>query len=816
MNSLLQDIRFAVRLLLRKPAFAIFSVLILGVGIGANTAIYTVVEALLLRPLPLPDPSQLVTLCEAAEGVRLSQTRTSPLNYRDWCERNRTFESIGIYRITNFAFQGLDRSERVFGARASANFFSTLGLPPRLGRWFSDREEIENAPVALISETLWRALFAAQTDVLGTQINLDGRGYTVVGVMPAAFQFPDKATQVWIPLALTAEEATSRDWYAFQTVGRLKSGVSLEQARLDMDRIAQELAAAYPTMQKGHMIKLIPFAAFRSGDIRQSLTLLLGAVSCLLLIVCINLAVLSLARAAARQKEMATRAALGASSWRLIQQLLAEALGIAILGGLVGVFCADVGLKLFLAIAADYLPQRLPDGLSAQALVFLLICSLCAMLCCGLAPLRYAIGRSGIELSNALRATRGTVGGGRGHARLREILVVSEVAGAFLLLTCASLLLESFVRLQRAESGFSQPRQVLTARVALPPPHYPDGNSVTGFYRKVQEQLQTIPQVQSAGAVNILALTARHNSTLFEIEGAPPVPPENRPLAEQRAVGRQYFEAAGIPLLAGRLFDGRDDPGTVSTVLINRALATRFWKLPEDALGHRMLLNGSAVTIVGVVGDTRQVRLAELPDLEVYYPATRVQSTELGIGLPAHDMTFLLRAKAEWSAEQLTEPLRQVIRQVDPRLPLFSVRTLDAVIQDSVATERTTTWLITGFATSALVLASLGIYGVISYGVTQRTREIGVRLALGQQRASVLWLVVGKGMKLAITGIATGLLLLFFSIRLVSGLLYGVGAINPATIALATAVILAAALSANYLPGLRATRIDPLTALREE
>jgi putative ABC transport system permease protein len=802
------DLRYAVRMLLKTPGFTAVAILTLALGIGANTAIFTVVNAVLLQPLPLEEPDRIVQVFEAKDFPAGFRGSVSAPNFRDWSEQNTVLSGLASYRFQDFALQAKESPERLLGVSATPNYFQVLGARPLHGRTFLENEA--QADVAVISEATWRQQFDGDPAALGRSFSLNGRPFTLIGVMPASFRFPSRRNQVWTPLSFTPSELAARGDHGLQVVGRLRPGISLEQAQAQMKVIAEGIAKKFPEEQGDRSVELVLLHEQLAANSRTSLLVLLGSVGCVLLIASANVANLLLARTASRQKEIALRLALGASRGRLVRQFLVESVLLAGMGGLAGILTAIWGIDLLVA----WLGNRIGVAevrLDAAVLGFTALLALCVGILCGLAPARQAVGRTASDLQAALHGHTAVAGANR----LRAMLVVAEVAVAAVLLIAAGLLLRSFAQLQRTESGLAKPEQVLTARVSLPAQRYNTSPLITAFYERSLERISALPGVQTAGAISLLPLAQWGTNGDLQLKGRNPFPPGQAPLAEWRAVGGDYFSTMGISLLAGRMLDQRDGADAPRTVAVNQTLARRIGNSDNEALGQEIMIGDKPVAIVGVVADVRQSGLNRPPMPEIYFPLAQAPIFEGWGGSMAQAMTLVVRARAD-DPRSLAESMRRVVREVDPGLPLFRIETLESVIADSISDRRLNSVLLGSFATLAAGLAAIGLYGVLSYAVTQRTRELGIRLAIGAQKRDLFALVVGGGMKLAGIGIAIGVAAAFGLTRLLTSLLHGVAPNDPLTFAGVVVLLGAVALLANYIPARRATKVDPMVALRYE
>jgi putative ABC transport system permease protein len=804
----MNDFRYAVRMLLKTPGFTIVAVLTLALGIGANSAIFSVVNGVLLRPLPLSHPDQLVQLYESKEFPAGFTGSASAANVRDWNEQNTVFSGLASYRYQDFALQTQQNPERLLGVLATPNYFQVLGAQPLHGRTFTESDA--RAEVAILSEAVWRTQFAADPAVIGRSFLLNRRSFTVIGVMPANFRFPSPRIQIWIPLAFSPAELAARGDHGLQVVGRLRPDVSLAQAQAQMKVIAQEIGRKYPDEQSDRSVKVMTLREALTGTSRTSLLVLLGSVACVLLIASANIANLLLARTTARQREIALRLALGASRGRLLRQFLTESVLLSVIGGVAGILLAVWGTDLLVA----WLGNRIGPGevrLDATVLTFTGVLALVVGIACGLAPARQAIGRTSDDMQTALHGHASVAGANR----LRGLLVIAEMALALVLLSGAGLLLRSFARLQQTESGLTKPEQVLTARVSLPAERYPTLPALIDFYQRALTRVAALPGVRSAGAINWLPLANWGMNGNIQLEGRDPFPPGQAPLTEFRAVGGDYFLTMGVPLLAGRTLDERDGPNAPPSIVINRALARRIAKSEADALNEKIKVGSGAYAVVGIVGDVRQSGLDQPARPEIYFPIGQAPGSEGLGGAMAQSMTLVVRATADGPVA-MTESVRRAVREIDPALPLFRIDTLQNVIAQSVADRRLNGILLGIFAALAVGLAALGLYGVLAYAVAQRTRELGIRLALGAKKIDLFRLIVGGGMKLAAIGAAIGLVAALAVTRLLSSLLFEITPGDPLTFGAVIGLLGLVALLANYIPARRATKIDPMRALRYE
>ena len=822
MVSLVQDFRYAFRRLCKSSGFTVLAMLTLGIGIGANVTVFSVINSVLIRSLPLPQPERLIRMYSAWEptgpsrdsSMRSPNSPVCPPDFLDWRERNTVFAELAGCRTRSITLQQRDGAERISAAAVSANYFKMIGVDPRIGRGFTAEEnEYGDSHVAILSEGLCRRLFGSTEGVLGRSVQLNAESFTIVGIMPTGFHFPDGTIELWVPLHFNEAQLQHRDNRWLEVYGRLKANIAIAQAQQQMSNIATNLAHEYPDDDTGFGIRLVTLQEDIVGKQRPALLLVQGAVGCMLLIASFNLANLLLSRALSRRRELAIRASLGANRWRLTQQLLAESLSLGGLGGLVGILLANWGISLFLFLAKTLVPRSEEIRIDGGALWFTIALSLLVGILCGLLP--------ALAISSRIQGTlrensRGSAGGVH-QATLRNAPVVAEIGCALVVLSCAGLLLRSFLKVGETDSGIRQPEKVMTAGLWLPPVRYPTDQSIGAFYSLTQEKVTQIPGVKTAGATSVLPLTPGDADISFQIVGRSPFPRGQQPVAQFRIISGDYFQSAGIPLVAGRLFDGRDGPDAPRRILINRSMALHFWKNAEDAIGHQIDdESGWAGTIIGVVGDARNFGLAAPVRDEFYYPVSQAPHYGEGGSNMALSMVLVIRASEAVDPEILIGPLRQKVAEIDPAVPLFRVNTWSQLIADSIGDRRFNLWFVGSFAVVALLLAAMGLYSVISYGVAQRAREIAVRGALGARRFDIFGLVLVEAVKLMGVGITAGLFASFCLTRLLRSLVYGVGTADPLTFVGVSILLLLIGLIANYLPVWRAMNINPTLALRDE
>ena len=812
------DLRYAARTLRKNLGFTLVVMLTLALGIGATTAVFTVVDGVLLRPYAYPDMNRIVTLMETTRRGQIISVAWP--NFEDWRAQNDVFEHLGIYRGMVMNLTGGEQPERIVGSLASSEVFKALGLDAIVGRAFTPQEDDPSVPrVAVLSERLWRSHFGGDPAAIGRAITLNDEPYTIVGVMPDGMRFPTRTTDVWLPLGLFVRTfPPDRGAHpGLLAVAKLKPGVSVERASADMDAIARRLEQQNPMSNTDHTVLLTPYADEIVQNIRPALVTLACAVAFVLLIVCANLANLMLARADGRHRELAIREALGASRWRIVQQLLTEAVLIAIGGGALGSLLAWWAVAMFVASRPTSIPRIDRIAVDGRVLVFTAIVSIATGVAFGLAP---ALRASSIDLLTSLRdAARGSPGGGR---RLRALLVVGEIALALVLLVGAGLTIRSFAALAALDLGFD-PARVVTMRVSAPNARYPDPARWIAFHREILARVSGIPGVEAAGLNSATPLEGGGSESEVRYEGQPPP----RSVSEEataclfQATTPEYFRAMGIALVRGRAFTPHDDAAAAPVAIVEEALARKFFAA-ADPIGKRIAFEftggHSAAArpvwreVVGVVRHVRHYGLVREPDnLEVYVPLE-----QLPIWFRDRRPTMTLFVRTPLEPQQLAASIRRAVSTVDPQIPVFSVLTMNEYVGRAIEQPRLNMALLGSFGALALALASVGIYGVLSYLVGRRTQEIGIRLALGATRADVLRLIVGHGMALAAAGIAIGLFGAWAIARLLGALLYGVSPHDPATFAAIAALVAAVAFAASYLPGRRAARVDPMLALRAE
>jgi putative ABC transport system permease protein len=809
LETVAQDVRYGVRTLARTPGFTMAAVIALALGIGATTAIFSVVDAVLLRPLPYDRPEQLAVV------LHRGRNPVAPANFLDWRREASAFAGMGAADYWQANLSGMDRPERVIGLHVTGDLLPLLGVPPQLGRLTApDEGENGRDRVVVLGHRLWQRRFGGDPGIVGRRVRLDGAPHTVIGVMPRGFEFPPfwaTGAELWAPMPM-AERATNRNAQSLRVFGRLAPGTTLAQARAQIAMVTARMEKEYPGTNRNVVVRGLDDMVV--GNIRSALLVLLGAVAFVLLIACANVAHMLLARAAARHKEVALRVALGASRARIVRQLLTESLVLALVGGAAGLALAIWAIRALVAIGPDTLPRLDTVGLDLRVLAMTLGVSLLTGVLFGLAP---AVQAARSDLNTSLREGERGSTAGAGRHRLRRFLMASELALALVLLVGAGLMIRTFAALRAFDPGF-RPAHVLSAVVSVTGARAGEPGQRLGFYRAVLERIRSTPGVVSASAINHLPLAGDIWGFPFNVEGRPRPAPGETPSAAARVVLPGYFATMGLPLVRGRDFEDRDDLGTPGVVIVNEWMAQRHWP-GEDAIGKRITLGDldedpAWLTVVGITRNAARSRWAAAPEEEMFLPFLQSPRYRESPQSAYTYMTIVLRTTGEPSA--LAPHLRAAAWETDNSVTVSAVQTMDEVVAAATASSRFYLLLLGSFAAVALALAAVGIYGVMSYSVARRQNEIGIRMALGAQPADVLRLVMGEAAAVCAAGAAAGLAAALALSRLMSGLLYGVGATDPVTFAGVGAVLTFVAVVATYLPARRAVRGDPLAALRAE
>jgi predicted permease len=815
MTGLFQDFRYALRQFRKSPGFAAVAVITLALGIGFNTAIFSVVNAVLLRPLQFPDANRLVRVWHVPPAKSFPGMTTfsvSAANYVDWERQNQVFERMAIYTYHGFTVTGGDKPEQVDACAVSPDFFATLGVQPALGRVLSPEEdEPGRSHVVVLSHRLWQEHFGANPDIVGHNINLDGQAYLVAGVMPASFRLPDFA-QMWTPMAWTDKERAVRGEHHYVVIARLKRGVELKQAQAEMNTISDRLQQQYPDDDKGWGAVVVPLHDDMVSDVRPALLVLLGAVAFVLLIACVNVANLALAKTFGRQKEIAIRTALGATSARVLRQILTETVLLALSGGALGLALAHFAVGFIVAFLADKLPHSVVVGLDSQVLVFTAVVSVVTGIAAGALPAWRLTRR---DVNQALKQGLGRTDADSSGHRTRSILVVSEVALSLILLIGAGLMIRSFQSLRGVNPGFDS-HNVLTMNAMVSRSKFSGPALMIRFFDNVLQRVRSLPGVESAAAIDDLPLNEEGSHQPIAIEGRPVLPASEQPEVDVRLISPGYMSALRIPTLQGRDISDTDVAGRPAVVLISESMARQFWP-GEDPLGKRLTLTffpDAVREVVGVVGDVKLDGLDQTrPSATLYFPIDQVSVPANG-GWSSFPMTIVVRSASR--ATGMVSAVSNAVHEVDRDIPLRDILTMDELVTNSLSQQRFNMMLLGAFAALALLLAAVGIYSVLSYSVKRSVREIGIRMALGARLGDVLRSVVLEGMKPALLGVAVGTAGALLLGRVLSSLIYGVRPTDPITFLAVAALLAAVALVASIAPAYRATKVDPMVALRYE
>ena len=809
METILHDLRYGLRMMARSPGFTFIALLTLTLGIGANTAIFSVVNTVLLRPLPYQDSNNLVVLWENQELV--GQESPSLPDFLDWRERSQSFEQMAVARRDNANLTGSGEPERLLVRQVTSNFFSTLGVTPQAGRAFSAEEEQTKTPVVLLSNSLWKRRFGSDPGLIGKPVTIYDQQFTVVGVLPPSFQFYTPA-DVFVPLSFMPDRLKqAREEHGLMVaVARLKPGITRQQAQTEMDGIAEALRQQYPKTNKDVRVTLNSIYADMVGDVQPSLLVLLGAVAFVLLIACANVANLLLARAASRQKEIAIRTALGASRIRVVRQLLTESIALSLTGGALGLLLAMWGADLLLAVIPNNVPWVTEIALDRNVFVFTLSASVITGIIFGLVP---ALQASSPDLNETLKeGGRGSTGG---RQRARSVLVVAEVALALVLLIGAGLMLQTFSRLRQIDAGFN-PKNLLSMMLSLSPVKYSEGSKSRAFFKQLEQRLAALPDVESAAFTTSVPLSAANVTSLL-LDGEPFTTYGDHRLTVQSSVGLDYFQTMDMPVLRGRSFTEQDTDKTPLVVVIDENMARALFP-DKDPIGEHIRVDEGNIRfeIIGVVGHIKHLSWEADAQSKIRYQmySNYNQIPDQYFAQVTRTMSLVARAKSD--PARLIPAIRRQVAYVDSDQPIYNLKLMEELISGSMSQQRFAMTLLVVFAALAILLAGVGIYGVTSYSVTQRSHEIGIRMALGARRGDVLNMVVTQDLKLVLIGVAIGVGGAFALTRLMSGLLFGVSATDTVTFLVTSLALTGFAVAASLIPARRATKVDPMVALRYE
>jgi putative ABC transport system permease protein len=815
MRNLVSDLRLGFRILLRNPGFAATAVLLLALGIGANTAIFSVVNAVLLRPLPFQDSSRIMQIwhvppAKSFPGMTLFSV--SPANYLDWQSQNRSFEEMAAYGGASFNVGGKERPESIQAAPVAPGFFSILRVRPLLGRTFTPEDDRPGqGHVVVLGNTLWRNHFGGDPSVVGRNIVLNGETYNVIGVMPAKFKFPSWA-QLWVPLAWTNEKRAIRGNHNYLVIGRLKPGVDIRAAQDEISAISSRLEQLYPEDDKGWGATIRPLREQLVGDVRLALLVLLGAVAFVLLIACANVANLVLGKVVARKKEIAIRTALGAGRGAILRQIMAETVLLSLAGGALGLFLASFGTSLIVKFLADRLPRFAEITLDGRVLAFTALLALFAGVLAGLLP---ALRFTKTDVNEALKQGQSRGSSDSGGGKTRSLLVVSEVALSLVLLIGAGLMVRTLWQLSNVQPGFD-PNSVLTMDISVPANKFATPAAQIAFLERILQRVGATPGVESAGLIDDLPMGGGGSHQPVAIEGQPVVPMADQPEVDVRLISPGYLPTMRVALLRGRGLTDSDVAGRTPTVLISESMAKRFWP-NQDPIGQHLTLTfypNAVREIVGIVGDVKLDSLDETrPVATVYWPLDQIYAPP-----SEHWRSFGMSLAVRTSTDPMgtVSAVTSAVREVDPETPVTNVMSMNELISNSLSPQRSNMFLLAAFAGLALVLTALGIYSVLSYAVRSRVREIGIRMALGASRSDVLRMVVADGMKPILLGVCIGFAAAIALGRVVSSLIFGVRATDPLTFAMVALLLVAVGVLATVVPAYRATLVEPIRTLREE
>jgi predicted permease len=814
MSGIFQDLRYAVRQLRKSPGFTAVAVITLALGIGANTAIFSVVNGALLRPLAFREANRLVHVWHVPPAKSFPGMTTfavSAANYLDWQSQNQVFENMAIYAYHGFTLTGSEKPEQVDASAVSSSFFETLGVQPMLGRVFSPREDqLGRSNVVVLSYRFWQEHFGSNADIVGHNINIDGQSFLVAGVMPPSFRYPDFA-QVWTPMAWTDKERAVRGEHHYVVVARLKRGVALKQAEAEMNTISSRLEQLYPEDNKGWGAVVVSLHDDLVSDVRPALLVLLGAVAFVLLIACVNVANLALAKTLSRRKEIAIRTALGASSARVLRQILSETILLALAGGAIGLIYARFGVRLIMAFLADKLPHSVEVGLDLRVLGFTAIISILTGIIAGVLP---ALRLTKADVNQALKQGLGRTDSDSGGHRTRSLLVVAEVAFSLVLLIGAGLMIRSFQQLHGVKPGFES-HGVLTMTAAVSRAKFPLPAQQINFFEQVLQRVRTLPGVESAGIIDDIPLNQNGSHQPIAIEGRPVVAMSEQPEVDVRLISPGYMGAMRIPIVRGRDFGDADVAGRPGAILISASMAQHFWP-GEEPIGKRLTLTflpESVREVVGVVGDVKLDGLDQArPSTILYMPLAQISAPS--VGWQSFPMTLVVRSATNPTG--IVSAVTNAVHEVNREIPVRDILTMDDLVTNSISQQRFNMLLLGAFAALALLLAAIGIYSVLSYSVKRRAQEIGIRLALGARIGDVLRMVIVEGMKPTLLGVVLGTVGALAMGHVLASLIYGVKPTDPVTFLVVAVLLAAIALFATIIPAYRAAKVDPLVALRYE
>jgi len=810
METLFQDVRYGIRTLLKNPGFTAIAIITLALGIGANTVIFSVVDSVLLRPLPFKDADRLVLLWETNPQQNSPDGKNAQAsgiaNFTDWNSQNQVFDAMSAYFNWTYNLTGVDEPERLEAAVVTGSFFDVLGVQSSMGRAIiPDDDQSGKDNVVVLSHGFWQRRFGSDTAIIGKAITLNQNSFTVIGVMPRDFKFPDRKVELWVPAGFSAAQKQDRAGKFLKVIARLKSNVKVEQARAAIVAIAGQLEQQYPDTNAGWSVALAPLQENEVSGTRTALLLLLGAVGFVLLIACANVSNLLLARAAARRKEMAIRSALGASRRRLIGQMLTESALLALFGAGAGILLAVWGMDILISLNPGDIPRLADARIDGRVFAFTLMLSISTAFIFGIVPALFA---SKTNLQEAIKDTAQTSTSSSG-LKFHSLLIVSEIAVTLVLLVGAGLMIRSFLRLHEVNPGFNT-ENMLTMRIWLPGSRYGSNEQQTAFFQQVIDRIETVPEVRDVGAIQDIPLKANRMGFSFTIEGRAATSSVEEPNAAYRAITPEYFRTMSIPLLGGREFTRQDDRNAPPVVIINRSMAQQFFT-GEDPIGKRIRFGEQDApwySIVGIVGDVKHMGLDAQEGAAIYQPYGQKRFSFL------RWMTLVIRTDSEPTGA--IAAVRSQVQAVDKDQPIYDIATLEQLLSTSVAQPRFYMALLGSFALLALILASVGIYGVMSFSVNRRRREMGIRLALGADRRDIFKLVVARGLLLTLTGVVIGVAASFALTRVMSSLLFGVTATDPLTFIAIPLLLAGVALGACFVPARRAMKVDPMVALRYE